>query len=189
VDDSIKETGCWLDCAKLYTNGGSVWNGSLTGLAYLNGETVTVVVDGATLGTGVPSGGTLVCTAMEGFVTGMTPGYIRVGLPYTGVLQPMKMDIVMKDGPSQGRTRKIETITARVSNSLGFSVGPTVALAKQVPFRSTVNPMDASPPLRSEDIKVYPNTGYDKSGDFVIVQNNPLPLTVLGLSVAWDIFQ
>jgi len=192
TDDNIKKTGCWLDSAKLYTIGGttpSAWDGQLTGLSHLIGETVTVVVDGAIFGIKAVSGtGTLDCTTFQDYSAGMLVGYVRVGLPYTGIIQPAKLDIVMANGPSQGKTRRINKVTARFSNTLGASIGETEATLEAIPFRTTFAPTDNSPELFTGDIPVYPATGYNKSGDFVIAQTQPLPLTVLGLAVEFDIF-
>lgn len=160
------------------------WNGTISGLSHLEGETVRLVVAGAVIGDYTVASGAITVDVNK--VSTLGP-YV-VGLAYTAKLQPMKMDIVMANGPSQGRTRRISNITIRFINSLGCKFGPSLTNLETVNFRSTTDLMDASAPLFTGDKTLAFNGGHDKGADLFIVQDQPLPFTVLGLSVKAEIF-
>jgi hypothetical protein len=121
---------------------------------------------------------------------------VVIGLPYTGILKPMKVDIQMANGTSQGRKRRISEVVARFSESLGCTYGNSTTndpanglYAAELPFRSTSDNMDEPVPLFTGDKQILPwdGGGNDLNGDIVISQQQPLPMTVLGLFVKFDV--
>ncbi|WP_043588417.1 hypothetical protein [Geminisphaera colitermitum] len=179
-----KATGCWLDCAAIVDAGDAkLTTLSNPALAHLNGAQVTAVVDGRIYEK-------LTVTANTITFPEAVPHARRVvvGLPYVGVLQPMKLDVILASGASQGRTRRISEITPRFYKTVGCKFGPSEDQLDEVPFRSTWDAMDASPPEYSGDIKCPWNGGHDKAGDIILVQDQPLPFTLLGIGVKWEVF-
>jgi hypothetical protein len=86
-----------LDCALLTEFVGAPQL-VVTGLDHLNGRTVSICVDGYEQPARV---------VIAGQITLDTAGtWVAVGLPYTSELQPMRMDIPLRDGTSQGRKFK-----------------------------------------------------------------------------------
>ncbi len=129
-------------------------------------------------------------------LNGMTATIVTVGLPYTGILKPMKLDLQISNGTSQGRKRRISEVVARFKESLGCTYGNDTVndpangkYAAEIPFRDPTDNMDASPPLFTGDKQLIPwEGGNDLDGDIVISQQQPLPMTVLGLFAKFEVF-
>ena len=49
---------------------------------------------------------------------------VKVGLPYTSLLQTMRIDAGSQNGTSQSKTKRIYEITARLYESIGVEIGP-----------------------------------------------------------------
>lgn len=178
-----KTTCTLLDSHKTGTLTGP-FSGSISGLSHLEGRTVRLVVAGAVIGDFSVSGGAI--TVQVGDVP--TLGFYVVGLPYTAKVQPMKLDLVMSNGASQGKVRRITELTLRFRNTLGAKFGPSLSRLESVVFRNATDPMDASAPLFTGDKTVAFNSGHDRSGDLFVVQEHPLPFTLLGILAKADFF-
>jgi hypothetical protein len=107
----------------------------------------------------------------------------------------MKLDMQMANGTSQGRKRRISEVTVRFKDTLGAVVGTgnqqritQAQFAETVNFRDTSDPMDSSPPLFSGDIPITWQGNADFEGDIQISQNDPLPMTVLGIFAKFEVF-
>jgi hypothetical protein len=178
VETDVKADAVHLDASVTGTTAGA----NITGLAHLNGATVRAVVNGAVAGDYTVVGGAITVSGVTTF------GKFVVGLPYVGTIKPMKLDIGLSNGPSQGRKRRILEVAIRFNASLGARYGRDAASLDAVEFRAPENPGDASPPLFTGDKIVSWPPGYDRSADIIISQQDPLPCTVLGLAVKWDVF-
>jgi hypothetical protein len=184
VETDVKEDATYLDAHITGTLSGT-FSGVIGGLIHLEGETVTLVVAGAKIGEYVVDGfGQITVDPLDV----PTLGKYCVGLPYRAAIQPMKMDTVSTDGPSQGKTRRISEVSVRFKSSIGCKVGPSLAKLETIPFRSTLDVMDASPDEFTGDKKVAYNGVNDKSADLWIVQDDPLPFTCLGIAVKYEFF-
>lgn len=190
-DQGLVAQNVYMDSAVAYDG---VPTTTITGLSHLEGEMVAVLADGAVVGNAIT--GESVLTVTGGQITlPIASSTVRVGLPYIGVLKPMKLDLQMANGTSQGRKRRITELTIRFKDTLGGWVGngnnqlPQFGqFAQEIPFRSTENGMDSAPPLFTGDIPVDWAIGPDGSGDIWISQQQPLPMTVLGLFAKTDFF-
>lgn len=165
--------------------------GSLSGtdvvvddLDHLEGEVVGAVADGGYLGEFTVSGGEITI-GQSGQVTAVN---VVVGLQYTGTLKPMKLDTVIANGPSQGRKRRITEAAIRFMDTLGCKFGKDTSDMEEIPFRSEGDPMDASPPLFTGDKIVKWKPGHDREANVILQQDIPLPCTVLGIAMKYDVF-
>lgn len=158
---------------------------TITGLDHLNGKTVGCVVLGNDIGNYVVAGGQI--TVPNNTPVG-TSGRYLVGLRYTGVIHPMKLDVSLQSGATQGKRRRISEVVIRFKDSLGCKYGKSLTNLDPVIFRSSTDPMDSSPPLFSGDKVVRWHAGSDRSGDIYIVQDEPYPSLVLGLAVKFEVF-
>lgn len=187
-----KTTGVFMDCSKTYSG---VATTTITGLSHLNGEEVSVVADGAVVSNAFTRAGT-VLTVSGGQITIPTAATtVNVGLPYGGELKPMKLDMQMANGTSQGRKRRISEVTIRFKDTLGGVIGTgnqqrldLAQFAETIPFRSTDDNMDQSPPLFTGDVPVAWQGNADFNGDIQVSQNDPFPMTVLGLFAKFEVF-
>ena len=169
-----------------------LWHWSLTasvigGLDHLEGQTVAVLVDGATHPNVVVSGGeadlNLGSTATEFATYG---GVVHVGLPYNSDMQTLP--IVAELGfDSRSRQKGLYKATVRFHETVGSRVGVDFDNLDPVPFREG----DA---LQGQHVdlftgsRVIPLEGrYDTDVQMVLRQSDPLPCTLLGISYDLDI--
>ena len=54
----------------------------------------------------------------------------------------MRIDAGSQDGTSQGKTKRIYEVTARLFETVGVEVGPDLDNMERVPFRTSADPMD-----------------------------------------------
>jgi hypothetical protein len=153
------------------------YNGSATttisGLDHLEGQTVSVLADGATHPDKVVSSG--------GITLERSATKVKVGLGYTSLLQTMRIDAGANNGTSQSKTKRIYEITARLYESIGIEIGPDLANMERIPFRSSANPMDSGVNVFTGDKDIEFRGNYETDGFIFVRQTQPLPLTVLSL--------
>ena len=89
---------------------------TLSGLDHLEGETVSILADGATHPDKVVSSGSITLDR--------SASKVKVGLSYTSLLQTMRIDAGSQNGTSQSKTKRIYEITARLYESIGVEIGP-----------------------------------------------------------------
>ena len=101
---------------------------------------------------------------------------VTVGLPIVADLQtlPVTMQI---DGYAQGRAKNISRAWLRLYRSSGISIGPDTD--NLVPF----DPYESTPTLKTDEIPVLLTPSWTTSGQIYIRQTNPLPLSVVGLTL------
>jgi len=184
VETDVKEDATYLD-SHITGTLTDPFSGVISGLDHLKLETVCLVVAGAVIGDYVVDdfGQITVDTADVPNL-----GKYCVGLPYSARIQPMKMDVVDQTGPSQGKTRRICELSIRFKDTIGCKFGPALNNLEELGFRTTEDEMDDSPAVFSGDKTVAFNGGSNKTADLWIVQDEPLPFTVLGVAVRYDLF-
>ena len=146
---------------------------TITGLDHLEGEEVAVLADGATHPNKTVSSGSITLDRSS--------EKVKVGLPYTSLLQTMRLDAGSQDGTSQGRTKRIFDVTIRMYESIGVEVGPDLNNMERIPFRSSANPMDQGVSVFTGDKEVEFRGNYETDGFVYVRQTQPLPLTILSL--------
>ena len=145
----------------------------IAGLNHLEGQTVSILVDGATHPTKVVASNSI---TLDRFGTD-----VKVGLSYTSILKTMRIDAGSQDGTSQGKTKRIYEVTARLFETVGVEVGPDLDNMERVPFRTSADPMDQGIPPFTGDKEVEFRGNYDTDGFMMVRQTQPLPLTLLSL--------
>jgi hypothetical protein len=146
---------------------------SLSGLSHLEGQSVTIVANGAT------HPDKTVSSAAITLDRATTSAY--VGLGYSSTLQTMRLDVGGQEGTSQGKIKRIHDITLRLFRTIGAKVGSTEALIDLIPFRSSADQMDQALDLFTGDKEVEFRGGYDSDGFVVVIQNDAMPLTILAI--------
>lgn len=183
AESTSKTAARLLDCYATGTLSGP-FSGVISGLTHLAGKTVRLVVAGANIGDfAVDSGGSITVPAAKV----PTLGTYVVGLPYRGILSPMRLEVTMADGASASRTRRVLKLGLRFKDTLGAKYGPTLDALAEIDFREETTPMDASPPLLTGERVVEFEGRNTRSGTFYVVQDEPLPFTLLGVAVRAEI--
>uniref|UniRef100_A0A6M3IWH4 Uncharacterized protein n=1 Tax=viral metagenome TaxID=1070528 RepID=A0A6M3IWH4_9ZZZZ len=172
-DFGDNQKACWfVDCGLSYS-GTAVT--TVTGLDHLEGKGIVGIADGAAI-SDTP------ITVVSGSVTiPNAAASITLGLPFTSILEPMRLELPLADGTSQGRIKKIHQVVIRFYQTLGAKIGSAVGMIDTIPFRSPADLMGQPPELFSGD-KVVPFAGgWDRNGYIRIQQDQPLPMTILSI--------
>ncbi len=146
---------------------------TIGGLSHLEGQTVSVLANGATHPDATVSSGQITLTR--------SATKVKVGLPYTSLLQTMRIDAGAQNGTSQSKTKRIYEITARLYESIGIEVGPDLNNMERIPFRSSANAMNSGISVFTGDKEIEFRGNYETDGFIFVRQTQPLPLTILSL--------
>ena len=166
LDEQTTNSWRYLDGWESFSSGTA--GRTITGLSYLNGKTVTVVQEGQSPITRTVASGAITVPAA-------TAGYL--GLPYTSTLAPMKLDMDLEDGSSQGRKKRIHKIIARLYKSRGGEVrtnnGNWYALADT---------------LSTGDQKMILAGAFGIDADVTLRQTAPYPMAVIAIEPVWNAY-
>ena len=147
---------------------------TLSGLAHLEGQTVSVLADGATHADKVVSSGSITLDRSAEKAV--------VGLAYDSVLQTMRVEGGAAEGTSQGKTKRISKVVLRLFETVGAKVGPSLTELETIPFRTTSsllsNPVET---LLAGDKEIEFRDDYNTDGFIFVKQDQPLPLSVLAI--------
>ena len=142
------------------------------GLDHLAGRTVAVLADG-----GVQPDRTV---AQDGSITLDRPAsVVHAGLPFGSSLQPMRLEAGSGRGTAQTKKKRITKVAVRFHQTLGGMIGPDETRLETVYFRSSAVPMGQAQPAWSGDKSVNFPRGWERDGVLTVVQDQPLPMTVL----------
>lgn len=144
----------------------------ITGLDYLEGEEVTILADGGALPRQTVTGGQ---------VTLDNPySKVQVGLPADFVIQTMRIEAGATDGTAQGKIKRIHRVVFRLLESLGGKCG-IEGREDPLPYRIDTDPANNPPPVFTGDIKMLYPEGYTLDGQVRIVNDQPLPMTLIAI--------
>jgi len=152
---------------------GAFARNSVAGLSHLEGKTVSILADGAVLPSEVVVGGSI---SIERAAV-----KIHVGLQYFSDLQTLPLTLNI-DAFGQGRVKNINQAWVRVFQSSGLFVGPTSDKLTEAKMR-TNEPYGSPPALRSDEINVNITPTWAQGGQIYIRQADPLPLTIVGVTI------
>lgn len=165
-----KDSMYFVDCGLSY-NGAP--NDTFSDLDHLEGETVTVVADGAVVPNKVVTAGSITLDAEASVV--------HIGYSFTSTLKIMPIESGAQNGTAQGKIKRVHKFTVRLLNTLGFKFGESLSKLEQVSFRKATDLMSNSPELYTGDKDRNVDAGYDKTAALYIVQEQPYPITVLAI--------
>jgi Ubiquitin-activating enzyme E1 FCCH domain len=146
---------------------------AFSGLWHLEGQTVSVVADGAMHADKVVSGGK--------FSLDRPATNVWAGLGYTSRLKTLRPEQAAQV-TAQGKTKRIPRMTVRVMNAIGGKAGPySEAVMDELVPRRLEDPMDASPPLFTGDVDVTLASDFGLDARLSIVQDLPMPLDIISI--------
>ena len=140
---------------------------TVTNLDHLEGKAVSYLADGVA-GTGTVTSGTLTLTKAASTV--------QVGLAYTSQIQTLPMTMMNVDAFGTGRTKNVNKVWVRTFESGAFKTGPSASN-----LRSSLSPSSGA--IATGLVQVTLPASWDDDGQIVIQQEDPLPLTVVGLTI------
>ena len=151
----------------------------ISGLDHLEAETVAILADGAAHPQKTVSGGQVVLDRPA--------SKVHIGLPYTSVIRTLRPEVHSDRGTTQGLVKRIFGFVIRFHETLGCKVGETMDALETLSFRRAGDPMDEPPALYSGDFSVSPMDSHDTDATLAIVQDQPLPLTILALITRMEV--
>ena len=146
---------------------------SISGLDHLEGQSVSILANGATHPDKTVSSGAI---SLDFAVT-----KAHIGLNYSSTLQTMRIEAGGTEGTAQGKTKRIHEVMLRLFRTVGVKVGSSETELDRIPFRSSAQAMTAAIPLFTGDKEIEFRGGFDTDGFVVVQQDQPLPLTVIGI--------
>ena len=146
---------------------------TISGLSYIEGKTVSILADGAVHPQRVVSSGSVTLERAASVV--------HVGLEYNSDLQSLPLALQV-EAFGQGRVKNLNHVWLRVLESSGIFAGPSSDKLIEAKQRTT-EPYGSPPNLKTEDIKIMLTPTWQDNGQLFVRQTDPLPLTVVGLTL------
>lgn len=144
------------------------------GLDHLEGETVSILADGAVHPARTISGGALTLDYPAGTVV--------AGLPYTHTYRSLKWEAGSATGTAQGQIKRIHGITMILMDALNAHVGADESALRPVPFRGGGDAMDSAVPFFTGEKYVELDGDYATDSRVVIRGDDPVPFTLLAVA-------
>lgn len=169
--ESDQTEAFYVDCGITYSGGAA---STITGLGHLEGQTVQVLADGGVHADCVVSGGQIALNRPA--------SKVHVGLGFQSVLQTMRPEAGVQDGSGQTRRRSISNVFFRLHKSLGGKAGPSLDRLDPLPGAfSNASKIGEIPSLFTGDIEISWPAAFDTDGYVCVVQDQPLPMTVVAI--------
>lgn len=156
------------------TTGWSFARDGVSGLGHLEGKTVSILADGGVHPQRVVASGAIALNAPA--------TKIIVGLPYQSDLQTLPFAAGIDNGFGQGRFKNVNKAWLRVFQSSGIFIGPDSTNLVEAKQRTT-EPYGTPPALKTQEIQILLTPSWADSGQVYVRQSDPLPLTVVGMTL------
>ena len=153
---------------------------TVTGLNHLDGKECRVRANSlATAGGGKTNTVMANATPSSGSVTlNRVVTDVEVGINFDVTIKTMPSAINLQSGPVSVKKRRISKVSAQLHESSGLKIND-----KAVPNKNLGVNVLGKPPEVFTGIKTLPILGYSKTAQVTVTQTDPLPLTLLGLTV------
>ena len=140
------------------------------GTTHLDGEDCRVRVDGVVAINKTPVAGKI---TLDVFGTD-----VEVGLGYSLEIKTMPVNIQFESGPINTKMRRILKVSAQLYEASGISIN-----GKALPVRNFGVGVLGSGLTSFTGIKTVPLLGYSKNTQVTVTQDDPMPMTLLGLTL------
>lgn len=147
---------------------------TLSGLTWLEGQTVSVLGDGAVLSDAVVTSGAITLSAQSGVV--------QIGLKYSSEIKQLRLEAGSADGTSIGKVRRMNEVAFLIERTAAFEYGVNFTDMDLISMRQPSDAMDFGAPLFS-GIKDGNSvrSDYDTENQICLRQTDPLPMTILAI--------
>lgn len=146
---------------------------TFTGLDYLNGQSVSILADGGVVEDQV---------VVAGAITLAQPATkVIAGLRFTKQLKTMPLDLGNERDTVQGKRKKINAVSIRVTNTRGLSYGNTFDQLFPVKEMNPNVALGSQIPLVDGDEWVVWDPAWTVPGQMCFQSTDPLPATILGV--------
>lgn len=164
---------------QIYVDDGITVRGSdikeVTGLTWLEGETVAILADGNALPQQKVEGGKVTLSEKHGY------SVVHVGLPIDAVIKTLPIEFQMQDGSSISRKKRIGNLSVLFKNTRGGLYGLSEEKLDEIKWRDTEAYNQPTKLFTGKKKIVLPAAGWDETQQLIIKQDAPLPMTVLAI--------
>lgn len=162
----------FVDCGATYSGAATT---TVSGLTWLEGQTVAILADGAVQPRQVVTGGTITLDNAASTV--------QVGLPIEADVQTLPVALLALDAAAGiGKPKNVNKAWLRVNRSSGIFAGPAFDKLIEVKERTT-EAYGTPPALKSGQVSVVVTPSWGDDGAVCIRQSDPLPLTIVSLAL------
>ena len=166
----------YVDCAGTYRGEAKK---EITGLTWLEGETVSILADGAVEPQQVVKDGKITLTYPAEIV--------HVGLPFIADMKTLPAAMALQDGSyGSGHKKNVREVFFRVVNSSGTQAGPSFGKLSEYPSRSTEFAGNVPDPI-TDEIGFQIQTQWSQSGQVCVRQKYPLPLRIVSMTTVLEL--
>lgn len=176
-DNSLNQSlAHYIDCGSTYSGSSAT---SLTGLHYIEGETVTVLGNNSVQ----PDR-----TVLAGSITPqLAVTSAKIGFAYDSDIQTLPLAVGnIEFSTSIGNKKRIHRIVAKVLDSMGLQFGIAEDDLTEDVFRTAGDAVGTALPFFTGDRELAMSSIYDTEGKIYIRQNQPYPLNLLMLAIDYE---
>lgn len=158
-----------------YTSGGIARKliTTISGLSHLEGESVSILADGANHANKTVAGGSITLDRKAAIVT------IGYSCPSYG--KGLPIDVSGNGTSTINRTKRINKLGIRLLNSVGLEIGAGFDRMDEIPFRASSDKMNNSPPLFTGLKFTNFPSGHGQLVQVAFRQSSPFPSCILSL--------
>lgn len=162
----------FVDCGSTYKGDPA---SVISGLSYLEGQTVAILADGCVLPQQKVTDGK-VTLPVEASV-------VHIGLPITSDIQTLPTVVQLNDGSfGMGHMKNINVVWARLYQSSAFFAGPDFGKLTEIKQRKS-EVYGLPPNLLSQEVELVVKAQWNDTGVVCIRQQEPLPMKVVSLAL------
>ena len=165
-----------------FLDGGAIYSGgstsSITGLGYLEGESVSIYGDGAAQPNQTVASGAI---TLQLAVT-----RAHVGLSFNSDVQTLPLAIGTADNTSVGNQKRIHRIIVRFHESMSLSYGMDSSNLTDATFRRGGDQLSSALDLFSGDKELVFPSNYDTLGQAYLRCSQPFPSTITLLALDYE---
>ena len=143
------------------------------GLSHLEGQSVSVCVDGSNHPDVMVSGGQATLAR--------TGELVHIGYRFASRMQSMRLDVQGGAGTSQTARKAIAEAWLRLQSTVGGRVGPSFDRMDAIRTLDPRKPVGTPPPLFTGDYKVQFPAGYETDAYVCYEQRDPMPATLVAI--------
>lgn len=159
-----------VDCSVTYRG---VPANVITGLAHLEGKTVSICVDGSNHPDKTVVGGQVTLDR--------TGSLVHVGYRFVSRMQTMRLEVQGGGGTSQTTRKGIAEAWLRLQSTIGGRVGPNFERMDEIRTLDPRKPVGTPPALYSGDYKLQFPGGFETDAYVCFEQRMPLPATLVAI--------
>jgi hypothetical protein len=170
--DDLPDKYFFVDCGASFSNRTPV--NTISGLNWLEGQTVAILADGAVQTQRIVKGGKITLDTHA--------KNVQVGLPITAEIKTLPWAAQLDAAFGQGRSKNVNRAYVRVFKSSQILIGPDENNLTLIKTRT--NEMYGNEPrLRTDEMPVLLSPSWNQSGQVVMRHTEPLPLTLIAMTL------